>query len=310
MTKKRIILFSILISLLALIIILFGAVFCLRKTKINTINATEHPLTITQTTTNEEGVIEYINKDITESMLLKATGLKKGKSIFAINKNKIISNIETEYPSIKVVNIKTTSLVGLQISVRQRLGLYYVEVFEKAEFSTGEGYYILDEELVIVNKLNKSDKVEEALQHYTKLSFDNKVLSGKPYYARLSSLQVQNYTSNLFKSVCSVVKIKDNQITNTDGSEYVERNNFPVIIKNVGVYKAVVVDNLQDLANDIYWLVLTTNSGVNIKILRPDKDLTLKVNYCFSALPQLTNDNNVIVCSYNEAGEIYLYQTK
>ena len=107
MSKKRIIILSVLLGIVTLLIILFGVVFCLRKIEISPLSAEEYPLYMYQI--NEKGNVDTddngkkIQINLTNDMILKAAGLKKGTPIFSVNKEKAKNNIEKTYPSLKVV---------------------------------------------------------------------------------------------------------------------------------------------------------------------------------------------------------------
>lgn len=304
MTKKRIIILSVLLGILALIIILFGAVFCLRKISINTLNAEQYPLTITQTA--EDGTEQQI--PITDEMLISASNLKRGRSIFGVDKEQAKQNIEQAYPSIKVVQINTVSAIQVQIVVRARVGVYYTSV----NFSGGSvGYYILDEDLVILDTLLESEGANVP-DDYIYINIDNEQFkSDKEIYDQLSTSTIQSHSSGAFNSICSAVRINNGQLSQNEADPFVERETISQLVQSVSIEKADVdLSGYEELAENIYWLTITTREGQILKILRPDKDLTTKVNYSFSAIPHLTNENNTIVCRYDENGDIYLYQTQ
>ena len=316
MSKKRIIILSVLLSIVTLLIILFGVVFCLRKVDINTLSADEYPLYMYQI--NEKGNIDTDNDgkkiqiNITQDMLLKAAGLRKGTPIFSVNKEKAKNNIESTYPSIKVVQIKTVSAIRVEIEVRQRVGMYYMQV--DTEFDSNIGFYVLDEDLVILDKLGIGYD-EEIKANYTELALsDDTVITRRPYYDKLSTSVIQNYTYNIFNAVCSTVTVKDEagvlSVSNKEGSKFIERNTFSKVVNKVTLSKVEVDDRFAEQAKDLYWVTMQIKDGNNVRyiqIYRPDKDLIDKVNLSFSALSKLTEGNDVIVCTYQE-GKIALVQ--
>ncbi len=316
MSKKRIIILSVLLGIVTLLIILFGVVFCLRKIEISPLSAEEYPLYMYQI--NEKGNVDTddngkkIQINLTNDMILKAAGLKKGTPIFSVNKEKAKNNIEKTYPSLKVVQIRTVSAIGIEIKVRQRVGMYYMQV--DTEFDSNIGFYVLDEELVILDKLGIGYD-EEVKENYTKLVLsDDSVITRRPYYDKLSTTTIQNYSSNIFSAVCSAVTIKQEdgqfKVTNETGAKFIERDTYSKVINKITLSKVVVDDRFTEQAKNLYWVTMQIKDGENVRyiqIYRPDKDLLEKVNLSFSALSKLTEDNDVIVCTYQE-GKIILMQ--
>lgn len=316
MSKKRIIILSVLLGIVTLLIILFGVVFCLRKIEISPLSAEEYPLYMYQI--NEKGNVDTddngkkIQINLTNDMILKAAGLKKGTPIFSVNKEKAKNNIEKTYPSLKVVQIRTVSAIGIEIKVRQRVGMYYMQV--DTEFDSNIGFYVLDEELVILDKLGIGYD-EEVKENYTKLVLsDDSVITRRPYYDKLSTTTIQNYSSNIFNAVCSAVTIKQEdgqfKVTNETGAKFIERDTYSKVINKITLSKVVVDDRFTEQAKNLYWVTMQIKDGENVRyiqIYRPDKDLLEKVNLSFSALSKLTEDNDVIVCTYQE-GKIVLMQ--
>ena len=128
MSKKSIITLSIIGFIIALIGILFGAVFRLLSQKV---------------TVPKLQIVEVSKKDI-----ISAAGLKNGQSIFMIDKQKAIDNVEKKFPNIKVIEINTTSLTEINIRVRTRYEMFYAEFENK--------YFIMDEDLKVLNILEKN----------------------------------------------------------------------------------------------------------------------------------------------------------
>ena len=123
MKKGAVITLSIVALILVLTGVLFGAVFCLRTQKVVVLGET--PVTISK-------------EDI-----VSAAGFKKGESIFLLDKEKAISNIEAKHAEIKVVQIKTTSVTEIEIRIRARHKMFYT--------TFGENYFILDEDLKVLD---------------------------------------------------------------------------------------------------------------------------------------------------------------
>ena len=116
MRKGSVIALSIIALLLVTAGVLFGAVFCLRSQSVKVVG--DSPITISK-------------EDI-----ISTAGLKKGQSIFLIDKEKALNNIEAKFPYVKVIQIKTTSLTEIEFVVRARHKMFYAEDDTK--------YYIMD----------------------------------------------------------------------------------------------------------------------------------------------------------------------
>ena len=117
---------SIVIIFIALTGVLFGAVFRLRSQTVSVIDF---------------DVVEVSKKDI-----ISASGLKNGQSIFMIDKQKAIDNIEAKIPYVKVVQIKTTGITEVEIVLRSRHELFYTEFQDK--------FLILDEDFIVSKHKN------------------------------------------------------------------------------------------------------------------------------------------------------------
>lgn len=305
MSKKQIITLSIIIGIIALLLILFGAVFCLRNVTVTTLYADSYPLTIIQ---------DGQEVEITSDDIIQAAGLKKGSSIFTLDKDTAIENIEEAYPSLKVVQIKTVSVVRVEIIVRARVGVYYTEI-NVNDTSSGDqsvGYYILDEDLVILQTL-VGDNGNDVPNNYTYLNIEGLNLEANiTLYSQISTSDIQEITADAFNYICSAVKILETDeeiiVSDSENAEYVERETFSSIIESIEIVQASVA-GYDSYVSGIYWLVITTRNGEKIEILRPDEDLLTKINYCFAAIPLLEDGNNTIICRYDENDELYYYQT-
>lgn len=190
MTKKGVIWLSILLGLLVLTGVLFGAVFCLRTQNVTILG---------------DGKIGY-----SKEAIIKTAGIENGKSIFLIDKDNAIKRIEETYPDIKVVQIKTTSITEIDIQIRLRHEMFYHKI-EK-------NYYILDEDLKVLRITNEDDvgfveptdliKIDDGLK---KISISTKICDF------VGTITQQNATRNLYIAMVSAV-------TKTDGTNTVYFN--------------------------------------------------------------------------------------
>ncbi|MBQ3502975.1 MAG: hypothetical protein IJA72_04880, partial [Clostridia bacterium] len=126
MTKRAVIITtSVLVAIVAVLTILFGFVFRVKN--------------ITVSCSEQFKYQQQIDK------ILEVAKLDKNDSIFSVNRNKIIKNIEQNYPYARVdgVNLKPTS-VKLVLSNREPL--YY--------FTENEICYVLDEDCKVLDVIS------------------------------------------------------------------------------------------------------------------------------------------------------------
>jgi len=230
MSKGKIITLSIMSFLLVLIIVLFSAVFCLRSQNVV--------------------IVEGSELNVSHTDIISASGLKNGQSIFMLDKEKAISNIESAYPYIIGVQIKTTSVVSVDIVVRAREELYYM--------AYNQNYYILDEDLKVLNIVHTEPSLIRLKDGAISLNDDTKVsdFMGNDYQkACLYQLYTAMYTT-----------------------QYIDRSGMCDMLEDV---EFLYFDTFSKM-------VISTDSGVKVEIEDPNENLQYKVNNCFSLYQTLT----------------------
>ena len=140
MTKKGLRALIIFLFLATTIAVLFGAVFCLKNQSVK--------------------VVDGSTLTVDDNEIILTADFKRGESIFLIDKNKAIDNIESKYPHLKVVQIKTTGITSIEICVRTRYEMYYTQANEK--------YYIFDEDLKVLEIIEEISNENEP-KHLTKI---------------------------------------------------------------------------------------------------------------------------------------------
>ena len=266
MSKGKIILLSIIVLIIVLITVLFSAVFRLKK---QTVKASAD--------------VTYSSEEI-----VKAAELKRGQSIFMIDKESAINKIEAKFADLKVIQIKTTSLTEIEIKVRKRYPAYYIK-------NLGS-FYVLDQDLKVLNVVADSEteqiaNIESLVKIATKplnLNVETKVADF------LGSESEQNMSYNLFSAVYST-KIPT---TITGAQAYTEFCNL-----------------IQEIAFDIGYtangqaydrLIVKTKQGMSFDIGQATNDLTRKINLCFTAMESeeiLDKTIGTITISYYETGK-------
>lgn len=269
MSKAKIILISVLVGLIAVIAVLFGAVFCLRQEEV-------------VITTNEANI------EINSEQIIKTAGLKHGTSIFMLDKESAINNIEKSYPYLKVVQVKTVSVVKIQIYVRSRVEMFYANNLNK--------YYVLDEELKVLRVLETGfdEGIEDELNSLIELKLDNLGITSNTVAGDiLSTDYYRQVMSNLYTSIYKTVKLD----INSDGeTEYLSRADITNLIDSVEF------DVGYSLDGEYVRIILHMNSGVKIDIGKPEENLEYKINFCFSAYNKLTETEK-------QSGRIKYYYT-
>lgn len=263
MTKKSIITTSILLSILALIIVLFGAVFRLRNVSVE--------------------VLPGANITVTNDKIVESANLKKGKSIFMLDKQSAINNIEQTYAEIKVVQIKTTNLMSVKIIVRERKEMFYAE--------HNSAYYCLDEDL----KVLRLTEVEPT--NLIKITTD----IGITRNTKKCDFMSQDYakiTYNMFVGMYTNVKVE---------GRYAERDDMCNLVESIEIKTAHALTEDGNGGFEYTNLILKTRAGVVMQIANPNTDLGRKINICFAAYfnPAVDNTKGRIVIKY-DGTNVYL----
>lgn len=249
MKKAGVIAISIFIFLIALSIVLFGFVFCVRKQTVSFVS----------------------EMSLTEQDVLNTASIKNGKPILLLDKESATNKLEAIYPNLKVVQIKTISLFEIEIVVRERFPLFYIEKDDK--------YYVLDEELKVLDILETQPTNLINVTNQFNISTDTKKADF------VGSELEREITYNLFVSVYTFV-------VGTEGKQ--AREDMANIISTVC------------LESDK--LTIKTKEDVTIEILKPNIELGDKINICFSAIEELTPEQKgktTIKILYNAEGTEY-----
>lgn len=270
MSKGKIITFSIIGIIIVLGIVLFGAVFRLKK----------------QTVVSGEDV-NYTSEEI-----IKAAGLKNGKSIFLLDKQKAISNIESKFADIKVVQIKTKSVTEIEIKVRKRYETYYIK-------NLGS-FYVLDQDLKVLNIVEESDDAEvlEQIANIENLVQIKTKLNGLDTETKVADFignsNQQNMSYNLFGAVYTT-QMPDKE---TGASAHTK---FCSLIKEISFDKGYT-----ESGQSYERLIVKTAQGLSFDIGQATKELERKINLCFTAMnsDQISDKTiGTITISYDKNGK-------
>ena len=277
MTKRSVIITtSILVGIMMIFTILFGVVFCAWNIDL-----------VYQD--------DFVYKNQTAE-ILTASKLRKGASIFSIDRSEIANNIETAYPNLRAT-VNLTGLNSVKISLSNRTPTYY--------FVQEGVYYVLDEDCKILEVTTNSVVADKYIKLENNFSATETTQAGCFVGGKYSII-----CSDLFKAMYMYL----GEDTNNDGvldSEIITRDDMRDVIVSVRFSKAT------DLHGEVDKITLTTTYGVKINIIHPQANLGLKANKAFSALRTLSeankaggninviydydqNNNQSIVCEYRK----------
>lgn len=250
MSKRKITLLIILGIFIGLSIYLFGFVFRLKNQSVKVVG---------------EKVL-YSAEEI-----ISASELKNGKSIFLLDKQQAIENIENKYADLKVIQIKTTNINSIEICVRARYETYVVK--------NNGMYFILDEDLKVLEKSSNEDYVNTLNLVEIKTSLENFSESTQKCDFVGNSIQ-KDIFYNLYVSIHTNTTISNSLPTGTES-----HNAMCEIINSVSINSVGAKDGSKDSI-----LNIETNYGIKFIIHNANSNLVKKFDACF----QLMNDSSKI----------------
>lgn len=246
--KKTIIASTLLITFITLIAILFSVVFCLRQ----------------QSVTFLDENIAY-----SEVEILSSAGLKNGESIFMIDKDKAIANIESIYPDLKVVQISTTSLTKIDIRVKKRHELFYIQSENK--------YYTLDQDLKVLDILSNEPSLIKIDLEYSKVQKKGDFIL----------IDKANITADLFVAVYTTMLESEGADAYIEMTDKIEKISFDIAHTLSGEYDRIII---------------ALKSGIQFDIGRPNENLQHKINVCYQTMiTDDVNDSSGVIRVYYDA---------
>ena len=258
MSKRTLVALLIFLVLGVLAGVLFGTVFCLRSQ--NVVIMGETPV------------------DISRDEIISTAGFKGGESIFMLDKDSAINNIEDKYSHVKVVQIKTTGLTKIEIIIRARHKMLFAEYNNK--------YYVMDEELKVLNIVDETDKDEVA--NLIEIPATNLNINSSTLKCDFVGGNSRDAIYELYHSFINNVKnIQD------DAKEYYTRLDICEIVKKVELVEYKTFTKI----------VIQTKYGVELDIENPNENMTEKMNICFSAIKHLQEEGK----QREQSGTIKIY---
>ena len=253
MTKRAVIITtSVLVGVITICAILFGAVFRVRE--INIVRS-------------DDFIYQVEASDI-----ISAGKLRKGTSIFGVNRDYVANNIELTYPYARVERVNISGFTSVKIKLSNREPLYYVV--------EDGNYYILDEDCKVLECCGAD------ATRATKYILLNNVFSitEDTVAGQFLSNEYTAVCSNLYKSIYTNAMLNIGEDSDQDGNmdaKYLEREDMCQTINSIKFSK------VDELHGKVDKLIIGTSYGVNISIIEPQRQLNYKINSVFSALREL-----------------------
>lgn len=268
MTKRAVIITtSIIVTIILVFAILFGAVFRVRKIDLKY---------------GEDFVYRAQVNDI-----LTAGNVKKNESIFSVNRDEIASNIETAYPYARV-SVNISSFISIKIKLSNRTALYY--------FVQEGVYYILDEDCKILEISTESQDAQGYILLTDVFSVSETTTAGQFLTNKYTSVCCQ-----LYKAIYANAMLNLGNDSDGDGiadEQYLTRDDMCNIVTNIKF------DKVSELSGQVDRLIISTSYGTKLTIVEPQNNLNLKVNMAFSALRQLILNDETNATDFATKGSI------
>lgn len=264
--KKLIIISSVCVSAIAILLTLMFTLFGL---KLNNVTLQVHQ--IYQPFMTEEFTQEVVSN----------TSLKQNNSVFFINKKSITSEIESQFPQVRVINIETVFPNGLVIHIAKREGLFALINQANSKF------LILDRDFKVLDIVDTFVSTQE-----------NEILLNSVDYSNLT-VQKGDFI-NLGENGTILSNLAKSFLTaNRDSTEQ------KYLIKTVDI----LVDEVREyISNDEKVVKITLIDNFEILIYSARTKLNEKIALMFSALPEaypLYNNTHILEVFEKNDGSLF-----
>ena len=283
--KKAVIISSIILAILIVIVILMFTLFSLKEVEL-------------------KFKTETVNISSQQVKEIEKQTLKYGGSVLFIGKEKIISDLEKQFPYLKIVNIETIIPNKFVIHCAEREELYSIYSNEK--------YYVLDEEFKIL-KIESSP--QENLVEFNFESLEANPETGKYMPVKLNlnlSTAEEGQFLNLGSSQNSVLASEMQNIATTLLTAFEQNNRDISYVK--GQFQVVELFfnpiKTTESSQEVFFklcLRIVDRNGYEIQIYDAQLSLGEKISVLYSALsaassdPSLLEDTTLIIYK-NEKG--------
>lgn len=205
--------------------------------------------------------------DDKQSELINCANINTSIPIFTLNKKEIISNLELNYPYLKIINIETVFPNKLVLHCAEREETFCIK-------ANGDLYYICDDELKILN-ITKS--VAFGQQNAIYLEGVNVLNTG----AGTGEILELSAGGDVIKSISTAFAYSNKTITDIKGmfkSVYLAYENNPYTYKIEPTLKFTTYDNFViDIRNAKSFLVTKLNLLLSIVPQKADSYMTHKL---------------------------------
>lgn len=272
--KKALIISSVILTIIVVIIILMFTLFSLKSVELSF-------------------KTETLNITTEQAQQIKQETLSYGGSVLFINKDKIVSELEKEFPYLKIVNIETQIPDKFVIHCAEREELFSIE-------SNGK-YYVLDEELKILSISNSPD---ESLVSFEFEGIDYNEQTGQ-YFATKLNLNLSSAETGQFltlgSSQSSYFADKMQTISTSVLTAFEQNNRDISYVKSQFEQFEIFYRPEQVSETNYIWrtcLRLVDRSGFEYQIVDADINLPEKISVLYSALTAAANEPSLLEGKY------------
>ena len=175
-------------------------------------------------------------------------------------------------------------------------------------YNVSDRYFVLDEDLKVLNVVNTKDELNEGLIKINPVKLSES--SNEPVTTNILGADINTKTNNfigneyknifpnLYKAIYNTVKLdKDGEMA------FVDREDIKQLVSEVSfkvgyAYERLVLSVNYPQGEQSY--------SYTIDIAKPNENLQSKINWCFSSIPELIKHDKhggTIRCYYDDAGK-------
>ncbi len=263
MKRKRLALIVSLMLVFVFVLTLSSTVFTLKSVEIWFIND------FGQTVSLESNKVYSTRSKLDE--VLSSVNFNYGELLFLVDKNKYISQLESNNPYFKVVNIEAVFPNKFVVKAQERKALYYFEVEDEI--------YLIDKDFKILDITKTAQNLSGLIQ----INFES----------------MRGYSQNFFEFFeLSNLALESGSFLSQNNLVFTELNNLYDIILSVfdseflNIIRAVTI---QEIAENTVSLILTTMSpfGVTLEVENILNDFDKKMTKLLNALMTLKNKERI-----------------
>lgn len=112
-------------------------------------------------------VVNSESQNVDKTNIVNVSGIKRGSSIFTVDEEKAINNIEKNYPYIKAIKVERVFPNKVRIEITERIAILSVKLSDSDE------YLVLDRELKVLEILPQEQLNERNLVAVNGFTFNN-----------------------------------------------------------------------------------------------------------------------------------------